>query len=847
MNKTTEYIDALLLSESEKAALPKTDIRAVHQALDAEHRTYSREDDSPQGSVKARLEHAWPDSLAQGQLIKDDEGRDQLQAMPKATRSSMFPDPWRTNPVSRFWDRLRGRDVTPRYVSRLTKEEQASEQKWRTVGTIRRYILLILTLTQTVVATWYMKTILPYQGWALINPMDMVGQDIWVSFMQLLPYVLQTGILILFAVLFCWVSAGFWTALMGFLQLLIGRGKYSISASTVGDEPLNPEHRTALIMPICNEDVSRVFAGLRATWESVKATGNAAHFDVYILSDSYNPDICVAEQKAWMELIAEVQGEGQIFYRRRRRRMKRKSGNIDDFCRRWGNQYSYMVVLDADSVMSGECLSGLVRLMEANPNAGIIQSSPKASGMDTLYARCQQFATRVYGPLFTAGLHFWQLGESHYWGHNAIIRVKPFIEHCALAPLPGEGSFAGSILSHDFVEAALMRRAGWGVWIAYDLPGSYEELPPNLLDELKRDRRWCHGNLMNFRLFLVKGMHPVHRAVFLTGVMSYLSAPLWFMFLALSTALQVVHALTEPQYFLQPRQLFPVWPQWRPELAIALFASTMVLLFLPKLLSIMLIWCKGTKEYGGFWRVTLSLLLEVLFSVLLAPVRMLFHTVFVVSAFLGWEVVWNSPQRDDDSTPWGEAFMRHGSQLLLGLVWAVGMAWLDLRFLFWLAPIVFSLILSPFVSVISSRSTVGLRTKRWKLFLIPEEYSPPQVLVDTDKYLEMNRRRILDDGFMHAVFNPSLNALATAMATARHRASKVLEIARDRHVEQALNETPEKLNRDRRLVLLSDPVTMARLHYRVWNAPERYSSWVNYYQSLVLNPQALQGRTSSAG
>ncbi|HGG4088409.1 TPA: glucans biosynthesis glucosyltransferase MdoH [Salmonella enterica subsp. enterica serovar Stanley] len=847
MNKTTEYIDALLLSEREKAALPKTDIRAVHQALDAEHRTYSREDDSPQGSVKARLEHAWPDSLAKGQLIKDDEGRDQLQAMPKATRSSMFPDPWRTNPVGRFWDRLRGRDVTPRYVSRLTKEEQASEQKWRTVGTIRRYILLILTLAQTVVATWYMKTILPYQGWALINPMDMVGQDIWVSFMQLLPYMLQTGILILFAVLFCWVSAGFWTALMGFLQLLIGRDKYSISASTVGDEPLNPEHRTALIMPICNEDVSRVFAGLRATWESVKATGNAAHFDVYILSDSYNPDICVAEQKAWMELIAEVQGEGQIFYRRRRRRMKRKSGNIDDFCRRWGNQYSYMVVLDADSVMSGECLSGLVRLMEANPNAGIIQSSPKASGMDTLYARCQQFATRVYGPLFTAGLHFWQLGESHYWGHNAIIRVKPFIEHCALAPLPGEGSFAGSILSHDFVEAALMRRAGWGVWIAYDLPGSYEELPPNLLDELKRDRRWCHGNLMNFRLFLVKGMHPVHRAVFLTGVMSYLSAPLWFMFLALSTALQVVHALTEPQYFLQPRQLFPVWPQWRPELAIALFASTMVLLFLPKLLSIMLIWCKGTKEYGGFWRVTLSLLLEVLFSVLLAPVRMLFHTVFVVSAFLGWEVVWNSPQRDDDSTPWGEAFMRHGSQLLLGLVWAVGMAWLDLRFLFWLAPIVFSLILSPFVSVISSRSTVGLRTKRWKLFLIPEEYSPPQVLVDTDKYLEMNRRRILDDGFMHAVFNPSLNALATAMATARHRASKVLEIVRDRHVEQALNETPEKLNRDRRLVLLSDPVTMARLHYRVWNAPERYSSWVNHYQSLVLNPQALQGRTSSAG
>ena len=839
MNNTSEYIDAMPLTDIEKAALPKSDIRAVHTALDGEHRPFSRDDDTPLGSVKARLEQAWPDSLAEGQLIKDDEGRDQLQAMPKATRSSMFPDPWRTNPVGRFWDRLRGRDVTPRYLSRLTKEEQASEQKWRTVGTIRRYILLLLTLAQTVVATWYMKTILPYQGWALINPADMMGQDIWVSFMQLLPYILQSGILLLFAVLFCWVSAGFWTALMGFLQLLMGRDKYSISASTVGDEPLNPEHRTALIMPICNEDVDRVFAGLRATWESVKATGNAAHFDVYILSDSYNPDICVAEQKAWMELIAEVQGEGQIFYRRRRRRVKRKSGNIDDFCRRWGSNYSYMVVLDADSVMSGECLTGLVRMMDANPNAGIIQSSPKASGMDTLYARCQQFATRVYGPLFTAGLHFWQLGESHYWGHNAIIRVKPFIEHCALAPLPGEGSFAGSIMSHDFVEAALMRRAGWGVWIAYDLPGSYEELPPNLLDELKRDRRWCHGNLMNFRLFLVKGMHPVHRAVFLTGVMSYLSAPLWFMFLALSTALQVVHTLMEPTYFLQPRQLFPVWPQWRPELAIALFSTTMVLLFLPKMLSVVLIWFKGSKAYGGPLRLLASLVLETLFSVLLAPVRMLFHTVFVVSAFLGWEVVWNSPQRDDDATPWSEAFKRHGSQMALGLVWAIGMGLLDLNFLWWLAPIVFSLILSPFVSVMSSRATLGIKSKKAKLFLIPEEYSPPQELVDTDRYVVLNRERALENGFMHALFHPAFNALATALATSRHKQSQLLDYARDRRVDQALSDAPDKLGREQRLQLISDPVVLARVHTRLWEDADKYHQWVESYQKLTLNPNAL--------
>lgn len=849
MNKSTylpqSYVEALPLDAAARATLSASlqnaqAFHAIHSALGQDIAASERPDDAPLKSVSSRVSMAWPDSLAGGQqLSKDYLDRTTLKAMPPVKRSLMFPEAWRTNPIARAWDSLRGQKGNPRYA---TVEEQKAEDKWRHVGSMRRYVLLILTILQTVVATWYMKTILPYQGWTLLDPVELFNQN-WLQSVELiLPYILQTGILFLFAILFCWVSAGFWTALMGFLQLLIGRDKYSISYSTTGDEPLNPEHRTALIMPICNEDVERVFAGLRATWESVKRTGNAEHFDVYILSDSYDADIAIAEQKAWMELVRDVGGAGKIFYRRRRRRVKRKSGNIDDFCRRWGSNYSYMVVLDADSVMSGECLTGLVRMMEANPNAGIIQSSPKASGMDTLYARCQQFATRVYGPLFTAGLHFWQLGESHYWGHNAIIRVQPFIEHCALAPLPGEGSFAGSILSHDFVEAALMRRAGWGVWIAYDLPGSYEELPPNLLDELKRDRRWCHGNLMNFRLFLVKGMHPVHRAVFLTGVMSYLSAPLWFMFLALSTALQVVHTLMEPTYFLQPRQLFPVWPQWRPDLAIALFSTTLVLLFLPKLLSVVLIWFKGAKPYGGAFRLFLSLLLEMLFSVLLAPVRMLFHTVFVVSAFLGWEVVWNSPQRDDDATPWSEAFRRHGSQMLLGIVWAVGMGVLDLNFLWWLAPIVFSLILSPFVSVMSSRATVGLKSKRARLFLIPEEYEPPKELVDTDHYLQLNRERALKHGFMHALFNPAFNALATAMATSRHKQSALLDHARDRRVDQALSNAPEKLNREQRLQLISDPVVLARVHTRLWERADKYHQWVESYQKLTLNPQALPQR-----
>ncbi|WP_312600211.1 MULTISPECIES: glucans biosynthesis glucosyltransferase MdoH [Pseudomonas] len=837
-----DYLERLPLGEAERQQLASgvgsTDAEGLASLHGKLASTESVGNDPALSSVEARLKMGWGDALSEGDLLTvDAQGRTNIRTMPAITRSQMLPEPWRTNPVVRIWHRLLGRKQEARQVP---DEEADAHAHWRKVGAFRRFILLVLMLLQTGIATWYMKAVLPYQGWSLVDLGEVWDQGLLESARQVLPYVLQTSILLLFATLFCWVSAGFWTALMGFWQLLTGRDKYSISASTVGDEVIAPEARTAIVMPIANEDVARVFAGLRATYESVAATGQLEHFDFFILSDSNNPDKCVAEQKSWLELCHAVKGYGKIFYRRRRRRVKRKSGNIDDFCRRWGSQYRYMVVLDADSVMSGECLTGLVRLMEANPRAGIIQSAPKASGMDTLYARLQQFATRVYGPLFTAGLHFWQLGESHYWGHNAIIRVKPFIEHCALAPLPGKGSFAGAILSHDFVEAALMRRAGWGVWIAYDMPGSYEELPPNLLDELKRDRRWCHGNLMNFRLFLVKGMHPVHRAVFLTGVMSYLSAPLWFLFLVLSTALLAVHKLMEPQYFLQPRQLFPVWPQWHPEQAIALFSTTLILLFLPKLLSVILIWAKGAKEFGGGFKLLCSMLLEMLFSVLLAPVRMLFHTVFVTAAFLGWSVQWNSPQRDDDATPWSEAFKRHGSQMLLGIIWTAGVAWLDPRFLWWLSPIVVSLMLSAPVSVISSRTNYGMAARRSSFFLIPEEYNPPRELVATDEYLQQNNQTVLRHGFLQAVVDPLINALACGMAKARH--AKVVpqaEALRQQRLEKVLADGPEK-HSDAQWAILSDPVGMSRLHLQVWQSGEARDRWVEAYRRILPVPTSAE-------
>ncbi len=372
-------------------------------------------------------------------------------------RTPMAPQRWgRVGPVSWMLRRLFGLDP------RLPDIEGPAHG----AGRRRRFVLLTLSLLPALYATYVLNGLLPN----VVTANETI--DLAIAWGE-------TALLIVFALLTCWLAAGFWTAMLGFFVLAVGGDRQLISRSAKTDA-ISPEARTAIVMPICNEDVRRVFAGLRATYESVMRADALDHFDFFVLSDTANPDACVAELDAWNALREELGAESRLFYRHRRRRVKRKSGNIDDFCRRWGAKYRYMVVLDADSVMTGECLTTLVRLMEARPDAGIIQTAPRAVGRDTLHARMQQFANQVYGPVFTAGLHYWQLGESHYWGHNAIIRLEPFMKHCVLAPLPGRGSLAGEILSHDFVEAALMRRAGYGVWIAYDLDGSFEETPPNL-------------------------------------------------------------------------------------------------------------------------------------------------------------------------------------------------------------------------------------------------------------------------------------------------------------------------------------------------------------------------------
>ena len=668
---------------------------------------------------------------------------------------------------------------------------------WRFSALWRRWLFLLLIVVPSVLAASYMSALLPYGGGTLV----------------------ELILCVLFGVLFAWISTGFWTALFGFFVLLFRYSGYRIidPGSPLPDLP--QEVRTTVLIPVYNEDPRSVGAGIAAMWRSLSATGLEGRFDLFILSDTTDPDIWVREEAMWNELRSRPGMEGHLFYRRRPSNPKRKSGNIANFCRRWGRNYRYMIVLDADSVMAGETWVRMVDAMERNPRIGILQTPPKGVNRETLIARVQQFANSLYGPLFAAGQNFWQLGDAQYWGHNAIIRVEPFMRWCELPRLPGRGPLSGDILSHDFVESALIRRAGYEVWLAYGVGGSYEETPPTLIDELKRDRRWCQGNLQHLRLIFTYGFFPTHRALFLNGILSYGSALLWLIFLAASSVQALLDVLVEPVYFPQHNMLFPKWHVWYPEWALSLLSCTALLLFLPKLLCLLhtLLTARNARSYGGAGRVLLGVAGETVLSMLLAPVRMICHSRFVLMTLLGWGTVWGGQSRDDRGTSWGEAVRAHWWATAIGLLWG----WLLYRatpsFFLWLLPVILPLILSVPLSVFTSRASLGRAAGRIGLFAIPEELRVPPELADKAEELKGHRRYdplnvSEEEGFRRAVLDPRLNALHRAM-NRRLRARLDPDL-----VERALSGVP--LSKGEKMALLSSPDSMRELHRRVWLLPE---------------------------
>jgi membrane glycosyltransferase len=574
-------------------------------------------------------------------------------------------------------------------------------------------------------------------------------------FLETLPatvwYPVELAMAVAFGALFGWISIGFWTAVFGFYVLLRGGDRFAITKTEAEPRaPIDAAVRTAVVMPVKDESVERVFAGLRAVRTSLERAGALEACDIFILSDSADPDLWVDEEEAWARWCRENaqvsrsepkasedhQARSGIFYRHRRVRRKRKSGNVADFCRRYGRRYRYMVCLDADSVMSGECIARLIGMMERNPHVGIIQTAPAVVRARSLFARIQQFAARLYGPMFAAGMHYWQLGDSPYWGHNAIIRVEPFMQYCGLPRLSGKPPFGGDIMSHDFVEAALLGRARWSIWLAFDLPGTWEETPGSLLEEMQRDRRWCQGNLQHLRLLFTEGIVRVHRGLFLNGIFSYVSAVLWLGFLIVSTVEAVLWSVWGPNYFPTERSLFPTWPVWRPERVEALFGSVFAVLLLPKLLGFLLaVIQRRAAGFGGVFALMRSVLCETIASALFAPIRMLFYCRFVLKNLVGLAVTWRGGQDDLDETGWWTALRRHGPDTLVALAWAWGVRVLHPDAFWWLMPVAGALVLSIPVSVLASRTRLGTGARRWGLFATPEETSPPGEIRDLEREL----------------------------------------------------------------------------------------------------------------
>jgi membrane glycosyltransferase len=547
---------------------------------------------------------------------------------------------------------------------------------------------------------------------------------------------LELIVLLLFGALFAWIAFAFVSALAGFVSLLGGGG---LGLGIARDGPLPAlTTRTALLMPTYNESPVRVMAGLQAIAESVAATGALAHFDIFILSDTTDPDAWLAEEAAFLALRERTGLHRRIFYRRRAKNTERKAGNIADWVRRFGGGYEQMLILDADSVMTGEAIVRLAGAMEAHPTVGLIQTLPIIVNGATLFARMQQFAGRVYGPLIAHGIAWWHGAEGNYWGHNAIIRTRAFAEQAGLPHLRGRKPFGGHVMSHDFVEAALLRRGGWAIHMVPGLRGSYEEGPPSLSDVLVRDRRWCQGNLQHAAVLTARRLHWNSRLHLLTGIGSYVTAPMWLMFLVIGVLISLQARFIPPDYFPSGPSLFPLWPIQDPVRSMWVFIGTMGILLAPKLMSwIALLADRATRRgCGGMVRVFLGIILETIVGGLIAPVTMLSQSAAVVAILIGRDSGWRPQRRDDGGIPFREIVHGYWATTVFGLLLGVASYLVAPPLLLWMSPVVLGLSLAIPLAAATSRADLGRAIRRAGMLRIPEEREPPEVLA---------RARILTD------------------------------------------------------------------------------------------------------
>ena len=629
-------------------------------------------------------------------------------------------------------------------------------------------------------------------------------------------------LLSVFIVLFSLLCLGFMTVLTGFFVSRTTR--FNLTRTLGGEDASIVPDLTAVVFPIYNEEVAEVFDRVRRVYLSLEQTGRLDRFEFFILSDSTIDDVWLEEEEAWTRMCRDLGAFGRIFYRHRPINTNSKSGNIADFCRGWGGRYSYMIVMDADSFVEGSTMLKLAQLMQKHPRIGIIQTAPMLVGAQSLFGRIQQFASQVYGRMFTAGLNFWQGSEGNYWGHNAIIRVKPFTEYCGLPDLPGKEPFGGKILSHDFVEAALMRKAGWEVWLAWDVGGSYEQGPESLIAYAQRDRRWLQGNIQHAWLLFAKGLHPVSKFHLATGILGYMASPLWFGFLFLSALIVYRHQRSGLSLVPANGVLNDLLPGLTVNgQAFMLLGLTAFMLLSPKILFL----CEALfdrhlrQSFGGLRAISASMLVEFAASSLLAPVLMLFHTKFFLAMFTGWTVRWGPQPRGAESTSWPLAFRSHAAHTLIGILWTIWALSLGLGVFLWSLPVLAGLLVSIPMSRFTSSPRVGEALRRWNVMVCAKEKNGPGHLRDTDEPgVGNNGREDAEQfrpyyGFSRAVVDPYLNAIHVSLLE-----QPALEHTQPHKemLDVLVTEGPASLPPQDLKNILMDGETLIKLHRRIWTS-----------------------------
>ncbi len=544
---------------------------------------------------------------------------------------------------------------------------------------VKRLLLIATTAVLALAASTQVRMAMARAG---LDPLDLI-------------------LLVLFVPLFSWISFGFVNSAIGFFQLISG----DHPGFTAIPSPAQAlRHRVAVLMPVYNENVDSTFGRVRAMARSIDAAGGSKWIDFFVLSDSSAPN-GELEQAAWRELAREA--PIAVYYRRREHNTARKPGNIAEWVRRFGAAYECMLVLDADSLMSGDAIVGMASIMEERPSIGLLQTVPMITNARTLFQRWMQFASEAYGPIATAGLLWWSGSEANFWGHNAIVRTRAFAQSCGLPELPGKPPFGGHIQSHDMVESALLRRRGWAVHMVM-IDGSYEEYPPTVVDHAKRDRRWMQGNVQHLRLLDTSGLHWTSRLHLLIGACAYLTSPGWLLLL-LTSALQV--CLSGQATLVGVTSPGVLW-------------LTVLLLFGPKLMGT--IWLLAStqrrRDFGGATRILRSVALDIPLAVLMAPVTMVTQTKALLAMALGIPSGWAAQQREARRIPVLSMLPALRDHLLLGAGFAA-IALVNPTMALWFSPITLGLLSAPWLVSWTSSEWLGDRALAWGFFRVP----PPQL------------------------------------------------------------------------------------------------------------------------